>query len=738
MPNTDITKLHLYVRSQDYDRNYTCPPILGVDHGSLNTTINGLDWRGEGAVASYTCHGDLFMEGPGESMEGKTTEGTIVCQRQDDGTLAWNRTVELPCRLTCPDNYAKTEDGDSCVSFSTEPVVGISRASLRCRDDGASLANIERAADLDTAERETYYFTAHVSQKGNNDYMPPPPDADCENQCDTSNRVQCLALKIEGGGNLKKKRVSCEDGILKYACQKPAYCPVGFHAYNGLCYHVIQATGENLKSFEEAQLKCGDMASSLAFPESRDALEYIADLVRHYETPSQYLRGAIVVLHSDGLSNGETASRALGVVSRWGNWTAGDFFYPEENFLETLSETEDFYYRFITVESTGYSLEPSLAEASQTVGFAVCQRYGPIACYDPLPLPTVNMSFSWNEKVMVKEGKANYTCYPGYFAAWNKNVTQQTLSCHGILGGWRDDETDAPAIFDCYAMEGAPDDLAFPPLSPVCNDLPLPPSPLIVNYTNENTSFVNGSVSYACPGGLAAGNKSVLVQTLTCVQGNEIKFEPEVVEPCDGRHTILLLLLLCGDTGANVNPGPCRPKHPCMICTRAVKWGQRAIQCDNCCLPLTPGPLTHLMIISLPQPYPTLPFPFLPSSLPPFTYSSLLLPFLPSAFSFPLPLSSPLLPSLPFLPPRSLLPTPLPLLLPLFLPASTNTEYLQNLELSLTRINEDKDIWLTGDFNLPDIDWTALSPHDPPLTDLTAPSFPTQTDANYTTRSWTS
>ncbi|XP_070000283.1 uncharacterized protein [Penaeus vannamei] len=210
----------------------------------------------------------------------------------------------------------------------------------------------------------------------------------------------------------------------------------------------------------------------------------------------------------------------ISVHTIWGNWTAGDFFYPEENFLETLSETEDFYYRFITVESTGYSLEPSLAEASQSVGFAVCQRYGPIACYDPLPLPTVNMSFSWNEKVMVKEGKANYTCYPGYFAAWNKNVTQQTLSCHGILGGWRDDETDAPAIFDCYAME-------------VCNDLPLPPSPLIVNYTNENTSFVNGSVSYACPGGLAAGNKSVLVQTLTCVQGNEIKFEPEVVEPCD-------------------------------------------------------------------------------------------------------------------------------------------------------------------------------------------------------------
>ena len=44
------------------------------------------------------------------------------------------------------------------------------------------------------------------------------------------------------------------------------------------------------------------------------------------------------------------------------------------------------------------------------------------------------------------------------------------------------------------------------------------------------------------------------------------------------RRTILLLLLLCGDTGAIVNPGPYRPKYPCMICARAVKWRQRAIQ----------------------------------------------------------------------------------------------------------------------------------------------------------------
>ncbi|XP_047484826.1 uncharacterized protein LOC125036330 [Penaeus chinensis] len=130
------------------------------------------------------------------------------------------------------------------------------------------------------------------------------------------------------------------------------------------------------------------------------------------------------------------------------------------------------------------------------------------------------MSFWWNGQLDVETGRAKYTCYPGYFAAWNENRTKQELECQGILGGWRDVDTDAPAIFDCYAME-------------VCNDLPLAPSPLIVNYTNENTSFVNGTVSYVCPDRLATGNKSVLVQTLTCVQGSEIKFEPEAVEPCN-------------------------------------------------------------------------------------------------------------------------------------------------------------------------------------------------------------
>ena len=41
-------------------------------------------------------------------------------------------------------------------------------------------------------------------------------------------------------------------------------------------------------------------------------------------------------------------------------------------------------------------------------------------------------------------------------------------------------------------------------------------------------------------------------------------------------------------------------------------------------------------------------------------------------------------------------------------------DYLQKLQLSLSRIPPDKLIWIAGDFNLPDIDWTAISPFDPP------------------------
>ena len=64
------------------------------------------------------------------------------------------------------------------------------------------------------------------------------------------------------------------------------------------------------------------------------------------------------------------------------------------------------------------------------------------------------------------------------------------------------------------------------------------------------------------------------------------------------------------------------------------------------------------------------------------------------------------------------------LLAAFYRPPSTNMTTLHTLHTSLARINADKDIWLSGDFNLPDIDWTAFSPHDALPIDLIDPIIP--------------
>ena len=56
-----------------------------------------------------------------------------------------------------------------------------------------------------------------------------------------------------------------------------------------------------------------------------------------------------------------------------------------------------------------------------------------------------------------------------------------------------------------------------------------------------------------------------------------LKYEPYRYIQC--RQVIQLLLLL---SGVEHNPGPYTPKYPCMVCTKAVKWGQHALACDKC------------------------------------------------------------------------------------------------------------------------------------------------------------
>ena len=65
------------------------------------------------------------------------------------------------------------------------------------------------------------------------------------------------------------------------------------------------------------------------------------------------------------------------------------------------------------------------------------------------------------------------------------------------------------------------------------------------------------------------------------------------------RQVVHLLLMLSGQV--ELNPCPYTPKFPCQICSKAVKWGPRALACDNCdqwchteCMTMTSEEYHHL------------------------------------------------------------------------------------------------------------------------------------------------
>eukprot|EP00795_Rhopilema_esculentum_P017669 gene17669-9320_t len=54
---------------------------------------------------------------------------------------------------------------------------------------------------------------------------------------------------------------------------------------------------------------------------------------------------------------------------------------------------------------------------------------------------------------------------------------------------------------------------------------------------------------------------------------------------CNKKYTaqqnfFMIMLMLCDDV--DMNPGPRKLRYPFQVCEKAVKWGQRAIACENC------------------------------------------------------------------------------------------------------------------------------------------------------------
>lgn len=46
--------------------------------------------------------------------------------------------------------------------------------------------------------------------------------------------------------------------------------------------------------------------------------------------------------------------------------------------------------------------------------------------------------------------------------------------------------------------------------------------------------------------------------------------------------SFLFLLMVVNAHDVETNPGPYKPKFPCQVCDKAVKWGQRGVRCDTC------------------------------------------------------------------------------------------------------------------------------------------------------------
>ena len=56
-----------------------------------------------------------------------------------------------------------------------------------------------------------------------------------------------------------------------------------------------------------------------------------------------------------------------------------------------------------------------------------------------------------------------------------------------------------------------------------------------------------------------------------------------IFKRCKNDHFIYISrLLLMRLSDFELNPGPRTSKYPCQICSKACRWGQRAIACDNC------------------------------------------------------------------------------------------------------------------------------------------------------------
>ncbi|XP_047480184.1 uncharacterized protein LOC125032844 [Penaeus chinensis] len=329
------------------------------------------------------------------------------------------------------------------------------------------------------------------------------PNEDCQ----ATEDLPCTVV-VKNSQNLLQPEMSYQSCYLentRYICMRPAKCPGDYISYKGHCFRFIASSVFGGKAdFMAALQECQKDRAALAFPETQGALDFLRELALHVYPP-----GAL-----------EDTKILIGLNNAFGIWTVDSIYSPDQDILDMVkNSTASHPYRILT---TSLQLIPALSSSEESVEYAACQLYGPMGCWDEPPLPLGNMTLSWEVNNTVVGVNANYTCYLGYFVnASVPNVTQQ-VTCFGQLGGWVP-ESD---LVDCM-------------IAPVCNATDLQniePDLMLTNDSTDASLYLNGSITFTCPGPMAFYPSLATVMTVNCTynqSSDAYRFEPYSLELCD-------------------------------------------------------------------------------------------------------------------------------------------------------------------------------------------------------------
>ncbi|XP_066974579.1 uncharacterized protein [Macrobrachium rosenbergii] len=482
---TSIKKISLYVRPKEYDSGVACPVFPFDSHDFPNVKLVFPTDRLPMMNITYICP-EQFVE-----QSNITETGNVTCVKDaSSGSLSWNRELVFPCKLHCPTNFIATPNETHCLGFTESPeTFGVHSASLRCRDMNASLNLLTVTDELTVVPKDKLFFTGHyVISPGNVTMDPSNLTYSCLNatECLDNSTGKCLMTTKDG-----YQMVDCANTTLMAMCRLPALCPPGYTRYRFLCYRLICETIPRSVSYYLE--KCRSEGSAMAYPETKDVLDALLRMLAGMNSTASHIE--------------------LGLNDITGDWGQGGLYKLDADMKGAVGMSSGGKnYRKLMVDPPGELQGRSYIEF--LVGCGACQYLALADCWrDPLP-PMENMARMWDGKKDLKT-VTTYNCYPGYYMGGRLTSTSLMFTCLGQLGSW----------FSMFPLENCT------PVN-VCNQLPPPPHPEAV-VTETNTSrFLNGTVSFKCPGNLATA-AGLVVQNATCVGSpGMFSFSPATLEPC--------------------------------------------------------------------------------------------------------------------------------------------------------------------------------------------------------------